>query len=222
MADLEARWPCPVCLGVRMAKTPVSGAGDLLLDHCARCGGVWFELGEVSRLRAAHVRPLWTRIQPDAKPARMRCHSCGASLSRHDERCVACAWKNVLDCPSCARPMRRDEHDGVKLDVCEHCRGVWFDHDELAAIWNMRLDRTARRRGMSGAAADVAAAPVHLMEVLAYSPDAVVYGAYYAGRAAVEVAGAAPGAVAGAAEAAGEVAASVFEVIVEILGGLFG
>lgn len=222
MAELEARWPCPVCLGARMSKTAVAGAGDLVLDHCPRCGGVWFELGEVARLRAARARPLWTRIQQYPVPPRMRCHSCGASLSRHDAHCVACDWKNVLDCPSCARPMSHEEHEGVKLDLCRHCRGVWFDHDELAAIWNLRLDRTARRRGMADSAADVAAAPVHLMEVLAYSPDAVVYGAYYAGRATLEVGAAAPDLVAGAAEAAGEVASSVFEVIVEIIAGLFG
>ena len=57
----ETRWPCPVCLGVKMEKTVVGkgegGPDSLTLDHCARCGGMWFELGEVQRLelRAARV-----------------------------------------------------------------------------------------------------------------------------------------------------------------------
>jgi Zn-finger nucleic acid-binding protein len=205
-----------------MEKTLVPGADGLQLDNCPRCGGVWFDLGEVSRLRGAQPRPLWTKLQPNAGVHRVRCHSCGAPVSRHDDECVVCAWKPVIDCPSCARPMKRETHDGVKLDLCTHCKGVWFDHDELAAIWNMRFDAAARRRGIPEKAGDVAAVPLHLVEVLAYTPDAFVYGAYYAGRGAIELAGAAPDVAVGAIEAAGEVASSVFEVIVEIIAGLFG
>ena len=47
MRELEARYPCPVCLGVAMTKTPIGRDGALVLDHCARCGGVWFDAGEL-------------------------------------------------------------------------------------------------------------------------------------------------------------------------------
>ena len=145
MADLEARWPCPVCLGVRMAKTPVAGAGDLLLDHCPRCGGVWFELGEVSRLRTARVRPLWTRIQPDRKPARMRCHSCGASLSRHDERCAGAIDRHdhVL-----GRYVFGDqlENFGIDVEIVEIDRGqAVLPRQKLSQIRVVNIAKLAQR-----------------------------------------------------------------------------
>ncbi|HOY63350.1 MAG TPA: zf-TFIIB domain-containing protein [bacterium] len=34
-------------------------------------------------------------------------------------------------CPVCNVEMLIIEHKGVELDYCGHCRGVWFDRDEL-------------------------------------------------------------------------------------------
>lgn len=218
---LETRHACPVCLGVKMEKVRVD---HLTLDHCTRCGGVWFGAGEVHQLRQHDAAALWRAIaQRDADHV-MRCHSCRAHIPRNAESCHACGWQVELDCPVCERAMPTSRQDGLTLDYCTHCRGVWFDHDELTGIWQLEVKALARRRRTD--ALDTAA-DVMLLDVLLYDPFLMFYGVHAAG----EVAGAAGEVLAGSgaveavgevAGAAGEVAASLFETIVEIIGGIFG
>ena len=224
---LETRHPCPVCLGATMEKTPVCAPArreaPLLLDHCGRCGGIWFDAGEVQRLQACGAEALWQAVtRRDAAP--MTCHACHGLMERHAAECPGCGWHNVLDCPSCLRPMEVATHDGVSLDVCRRCRGVWFDHDELAAIWRMELAAAVQRRGGPRALGDARDGTLVLLDVLAYSPELAFVGARAAGHvigASAQALTHAPEAVGMAAEVAGEAAAGVFETIVEIIGGLF-
>jgi Zn-finger nucleic acid-binding protein len=139
--------PCPVCLGVQMTKIRPEGDAELWLDHCPRCGGIWFDEGEVELLRAAHPRALATKVRISEAANRMQCHSCHASMARNLGKCTACGWKNVLDCPSCEKPMEPLKQDGIKIDVCKSCRGAWFDNSELAEIWNRAVDASVARRG---------------------------------------------------------------------------
>jgi Zn-finger nucleic acid-binding protein len=219
---LDARYPCPVCLGVNLRKTPVGQDGQLVLDHCERCGGVWFEQGEVQALRRVRPQALWSRIAQRPEPHRMACHVCRAPIGRHEPACPACGWQNRLDCPVCQVPMEHASHESIPLDVCRQCKGVWFDHDELAWIWNRALAWALERRGRRPAAAGEGS--LFLMEALAYDPFAVMYGAHAAGHvlgAGVQALSHAPDAAGGVIEAAGDVAGGLFETIVEIIGGLF-
>lgn len=50
----------------------------------------------------------------------------------------------VLNCPVCTGAMREVARDGVLIDTCTQCRGVWLDRGELEKI-----------------AAAVASSPVH-------------------------------------------------------------
>jgi Zn-finger nucleic acid-binding protein len=222
-AKVEARQPCPVCLGVNLAKKRIGDEG-LVLDHCERCGGVWFELGEVQALRRAKPHALWARVAQRAEPPRMACHDCHAPMGRHDAACTACGWNNQLDCPACLRPMEHAHHAQIRLDACRNCKGVWFDHDELAEIWNDSFGATLeRRRRTAGESAGEGA--FFLVEALAWDPFLGLYAAHAAGHvigASAEVLSHAPEAAGAAFEAAGEVAGGVFETIVEIIGGLFG
>jgi uncharacterized protein len=227
MKQLETRYPCPVCLGVKMEKVTLPGSADLApltLDHCSRCGGVWFEAGEVLHLRRSDATALWRAIAQREGAHAMRCHSCRTPISRTASSCHVCGWKMELDCPVCERPLRLSEQNGLHLDYCTHCKGVWFDHDELTGIWRMEVDALVRRRGSRAVAAD---GGVMLLDVLLYDPFVMYYGIHAAGHAA----GAAADALAGAgsvevigevAGAAGEVASGLFETIVEIIGGIFG
>lgn len=234
MAELAPRLPCPVCLGVVMERVEVGPAGALQVDHCRRCGGAWLEHGEVQRLRASGAAELWKRVEKRSHPFRMRCHDCHAPLERADEECPACGWSNVLDCPACDRPMRVESHAGLRLDVCRDCRGVWFDHHELGAVWGASFDQALQRRslgrGGSVASAGEAGGAV-LLDTLFYAPELAFYGVHAAGHAAAgaaeaagrlpELAGAAPEAAAAAFEAVGEASGSVFEVIVSVIGEIF-
>lgn len=229
---LETRWPCPVCVGVAMDKVHVeSHAGKLTLDYCPRCGGLWFERGEVGELAKRESTALHQHVPARAQRMRPPCVGCHTPLDRDAERCLVCGERNVLDCPMCDRPMERRAHAGLVLDFCKHCHGVWFDNAELSAVWRMSLAEVAAKRSprrANGSDALVGGGDA-LIDAMIWAPDLVFYG----GAAAVDAAGAAAGAAAelfgsgiadgagAAAEAVGSAAEGVFAVVVEIIAGLF-
>lgn len=146
MSKPELRYPCPVCLGVQLEKLALGAEPKLVLDYCQRCGGIWFDEGEVRRLRGLNPKALWAKVALRDAAYRMKCHNCHASMGRNDSRCGACGWTNTLDCPVCAKYLETVEHGGLRLDVCRRCRGAWFDSVELSRIWNRSVDALAARR----------------------------------------------------------------------------
>ena len=135
-----------------------------------------------------------------------------------------------MDCPTCQRQLERIERDGLTLDVCQSCQGVWFDNHELAHIWNMEVRRNVPATRQADGS--VVVADYFLLDAVLWAPDLVFLSAHgivhgaeaiadaTAGVAAGGLSGAAE-ATAGAVEATSEAAGSVFEVIAEIIGGLF-
>ncbi len=225
----EARLPCPVCLGVPMEKVSLRRTDEgLVLDHCARCGGVWFEKGEVPRLAQQDPAELWKHIPPRASAPRPPCHGCFAPLDRDADACAACGTKNELSCPTCDRRMERRTHENLTLDVCAHCRGVWFDHAELKSVWTLALAHVSEQRAGRGSDAALVAGDV-LLQSLFWAPDlvfhageAAVHGAsHVAGALANASAGGAADAAMGAAEVVGGAAESVFETIMNIIASIF-
>jgi Zn-finger nucleic acid-binding protein len=202
-----------------MEKTRVGDGQDLELDHCRRCGGVWFELGEVQRLRRHRPDVLWDRVSPHPSDSRTLCHACHAPIDRNAHDCPSCGSRNTIDCPVCQHPLEPQTYQHVRLDACKSCRGVWFDRAELAAIWNLSLDTTLRRRLDAGLSANADASSFIVLHALMYTPDVLFLGARAAGYAVSGTVEAV--ASSGVVEGVGEAAGSVFEAIVEIIGGLF-
>jgi Zn-finger nucleic acid-binding protein len=236
MTGFETRYPCPVCLAVKMEKVrilttvpaghpaPAARRLELVIDHCSRCGGVWFDAGEVQLLRRVDAALLWRQIVEREGVHAMACHSCRSLLRRTETSCSACGWKVALDCPICAEHMRTSEQSGMRLDYCPRDKGVWFDHDELAGIWKLEANALVRRHGSRSLEA---ADNIVLLDALLLDPFVMYYGisaAAHAGGAVVEAAASAGAleAAGGAADAIGEVASSIFETIAEIIGGIFG
>ena len=225
MTELQLKWSCPVCLGATLQKSTIRDSAPLTLDYCKRCGGIWFDHGEVQRLRRFKAEQLWQVVAQMEGVHRMHCHSCTALLERGADKCMDCGWVVELDCPSCGTPMQSAEYEGVRLDVCRKCRGVWFDRHELAEIWRMEFNAALQRRQHGNVAYGGAA----LVDALTYDPFLMYYAAHAAGHvlsAGAQGMGSALPDVAGAASdiagAAGEAAASLFETIVDIIGGIFG
>jgi len=42
----------------------------------------------------------------------------------------------ALNCPVCRAPFKEVAKDGVLIDVCTECRGVWLDCGELDKLLN--------------------------------------------------------------------------------------
>ena len=41
---------------------------------------------------------------------------------------------HTMPCPVCAVPLAMSERQGVEIDYCPQCRGVWLDRGELDKI----------------------------------------------------------------------------------------
>lgn len=47
----------------------------------------------------------------------------------------------MLDCPKCSSDMQSVTFDGITVDRCTQCQGIWFDALELEAILERRPGR---------------------------------------------------------------------------------
>lgn len=216
MTQLETRYPCPVCLGATLNKSVVVEQPQLAVDYCPRCGGVWFDYGEIQQLRRCEPKILWGLVAQRDEVHQMQCHACEAFVGRADERCAGCGRENLLDCPKCGRQMLVEHYDAMRLDACMHCRGVWFDRHELDAIWRMEMGALLKQRKQHLERGEHGAFIV--LDAMMWDPISMYYGAHIVGHAV----SAAPELAAGAAEVIAEAAGGVFETIVEIIAGIFG
>ena len=209
---LETRWPCPVCVGLLMEKRRFDGsAGSLTIDYCTRCGGMWFDRGEVGVLARREPGSVHELIVDPALRVHPPCQECRSPLDRAAEKCGVCGRRNVLDCPVCDEAMERRAHEGLVLDVCKRCHGVWFDNAELSTIWRLNLAAATGAMRIRGAGSDATAVGGDvLLHAMFWTPDLVLYGGMAAGQAA-----------GAAAEVIGTAAEGVFATVLEIISGLF-
>ena len=222
MSDPRARLECPVCPGARLTARRVTPTARFSFDHCDRCGGVWFDQGETSRLRGYRPAALWAAITRRPKVHTMPCRSCDARIGRHADECRACGWRVELDCPVCDRPMVRDSSSGVKLDGCRTCRGAWFDNAELEGIWKaqaaLAVAPVALRAERDHASWDI---PVDLLDVVRLAAEGTRVLAEGSMQAAGSLPEVAAGAFEGSASLLGAAGEALFNVLAFILEGIF-
>lgn len=48
----------------------------------------------------------------------------------------------ALNCPVCRAPFKEVAKDGVLIDVCTECRGVWLDRGELDKLLDIARDKS--------------------------------------------------------------------------------
>ena len=48
-----------------------------------------------------------------------------------------------MNCPRCQSPLNERERDGVVLDLCPSCRGIWLDRGELEKL-AFEIDKLTR------------------------------------------------------------------------------
>ena len=230
MPNAEPHYPCPVCLGVQMAKQSIGPSSDLILDHCQRCGGIWFDYGEVQGLHQCRPQALWQQIEVRQEDYRMQCHACYVHMERNAAACPACGWQNIIDCPVCDQPLQVTQYEDLTLDLCKRCKGIWFDHIELSTIWNLEVPALRVRQHHLSAILPSAMDTngLYLLDALSFAPDliipsadAIVQTGHFVGSDSAELIEQAPEAAASLIETTGDLAGSVFESIANIISGLF-
>lgn len=131
---------CPVCkIALDLVTDSQTG---LELDTCSNCLGVWFDAAELKEFYSSPE--LQKRLTP-----------VGGAPMHHTYELSS----KARACPRCRKAMERPYVSGIALDVCGHCRGIWFDHGELDKITEIHKTRGLKgddliseqvRKGMAG------------------------------------------------------------------------
>ena len=107
---------CPTCREVMI----VVEQDKIELDHCTKCGGVWFDAGELELMLESMGR-----------------ESGALSLAQIVGLPEAETAEKKRRCPVCGRKMsKRDigKEPEVLIDVCSWGDGLWFDGGEVHQI----------------------------------------------------------------------------------------
>lgn len=119
---------CPRC----SQTLQITRMGNVEVDGCPGCGGVWFddkELTAVAQTHAVQLGVLEDRFQA-GQPAGGR--------------------RGTMQCPTCQHALAEFEFKhspGIKLDACQQCKGIWVDDGELRAIQDRLM--SAQRSSVS-------------------------------------------------------------------------
>jgi Zn-finger nucleic acid-binding protein len=113
------KFACPRCRLTRPgAMMDVVEIGDVIIDECGACGGIWAD------------HPTFTHICENANVRNEALRRLGTRKGQADE------IVRYLKCPVCDEQMVRRNYarrSGVIVDFCvEH--GLWFDRDELRRV----------------------------------------------------------------------------------------
>lgn len=110
---------CPHC-NVALERKVVRGR-TTEIDRCPKCGGIWFDDGEVAALLGSRER---AAVPPDA---------------RVDPR---------LQCPKCRVPLSIFGYPGTLTvaEGCRRCGGIWLDAGEFEEIRKSKASQPERRQ----------------------------------------------------------------------------
>jgi len=118
---------CPACGN----PTGEKQAGDIKVDVCESCGGIWFDNYELRKVDEPHEAEGEALLEVRA----------GAS--------VAVDRETARDCPRCDDAGLRRHFFSVKreveVDECPRCGGFWLDVGELASIRDQYDSEEARK-----------------------------------------------------------------------------
>jgi Zn-finger nucleic acid-binding protein len=111
--------------GTELARVTVAG---IELDKCHKCDGIWFDHGEMERLRDSDLSGVEQLLekkygdpsyQAGETTGFMRCPRC------EDARLQGCHYTFIHP---------------VRIDRCERCFGFWLDKGELETIIGEKHD----------------------------------------------------------------------------------
>jgi Zn-finger nucleic acid-binding protein len=111
--------------------------GDVEVDLCPSCGGLWLDHGEIERIgrgQTAEMDKLKTALKGSEKPDP--------------------ASETVTSCPACPGALKEVVLGPVHVDYCTKCHGVFLDKGELdqavAAVKGSTLRQVLTLAGQAG------------------------------------------------------------------------
>jgi len=120
---------CPKCDDQRLTTNRV---GEIEVDHCHECGGLWLDRSELPKLL-------------EANPADVK------TLRRGSDRQNANSRRGK--CPRCSKDLLRISSalkKQVTVDSCPDCEGVWLDGGEFNELFEEKNRETLRSDKPSG------------------------------------------------------------------------
>ncbi|MFC1745161.1 zf-TFIIB domain-containing protein [Candidatus Riflebacteria bacterium] len=113
---------CPKCEHSSECKVYIL-PGDIEVDYCPVCDGVWFDQGEVAeKLEFSRDFPDFQQVLENAKETKFTCPRCSVN--------------KLLE-------MQFIPEDPLLIDCCPDCKGIWLDGGELYSI-----DKISRRQDL--------------------------------------------------------------------------
>ncbi len=96
----------------------------VLVDYCGVCDAVWLDAGELEALQKGMHKPD-DEVKKEHREEVLAERQRGLELMSH--------------CPKCQEGSIKEKvMDGVIIDFCTKCRGLYFDHGELKQILENR------------------------------------------------------------------------------------
>jgi Zn-finger nucleic acid-binding protein len=113
--------PVPVRCPIDGGLLRPNGSGQSVIESCPVCGGIWVSARALRRLQGS---------SPE-----LRVHLAGRLRGQ-----PAMAPVLAKHCSTCeATPLGVCRVNGVELDVCAKCGGLWLDRGELEALKRRRM-----------------------------------------------------------------------------------
>ncbi len=102
---------CPKCFKTDLIQVEEQG---IELDYCQKCGGIWFDQGELQHLIEKKVQLTFDQIKKEETPLmedfkEANCPRCSILMSKAPDRDIA----------------------NLTIDQCSQCDGVWLDGGEF-------------------------------------------------------------------------------------------
>lgn len=103
------------------------------IKHCYTCGAYWFDGGALAAVLSGSGLAL-EAVQGRRGKAADTCRWCGEQYAPGTTMCAECARPLGYPCPNGHGTMEIIEEQGVELDHCATCEGIWFDGREFLEL----------------------------------------------------------------------------------------
>lgn len=117
---------CPECQ-IFMKEMKYTRTNDLMIDYCEQCKGIWLDGGEILTLKdiTNKLEDIKLRISREVWKLRFNIHQ-----------------RSSLTCPKCKTKSLHtfNTSEGVVIDLCDKCHGMWLDKGETAKSAELEND----------------------------------------------------------------------------------